>query len=284
MTDRLRAILARGPLLLDAAMGTRLIARGLDLRSDDPSLWNLSRPKEVTEVHRRDVEAGADALLTNSFGANRCWLARLGSAHGVEPINRRAVALARQAAGPDRLVIGSIGPTATEHPGASREQAEVLADAGVDALVLETHRADQAGRALREIGPGIALPVLVSLIAWPEPIADTVQRLAALGAAALGGNCQLGMEPALRMAEELRRVTDLPLLVKPSAGRPGTPPADPESFAVAVPRLLSLGVKLIGGCCGTTEAHVAALHAGLLSWKCQRTPELGVCAEEGPIP
>jgi 5-methyltetrahydrofolate--homocysteine methyltransferase len=267
MTDRLRAALARGPLLLDAAMGTRLIARGLDLRSDDPSLWNLSRPKAVTAVHRRDVEAGSDALLTNTFGANRCWLARLGSAPGVELINRRAVALARQAAGPDRLVIGGIGPTATEHPGASREQAEVLADAEVDALLLETHRADQAGRALRELGPGIALPVLVSLIVWPEPLADTVQRLADLGAAALGGNCQFGMEPALRMAEELRRVTDLPLLVKPSAGRPGEPPADPESFAAAVPRLLSLGVKLIGGCCGTTETHVAALRAALSSWE-----------------
>src|SRR5829696_8699488 len=102
--DRFRAALARGPLLLDAAMGTRLMARGLDLAHDDPCLWNLDRPDEVLDIHRRDLRAGSDAVLTNTFGANRLSLRRLGRSDQVAAINHRAVELARQAAGPDRLV------------------------------------------------------------------------------------------------------------------------------------------------------------------------------------
>ena len=95
MTDRFLAALARGPLILDAAMGTRLVARGLDLAHDDPAIWNLSHPEAVAEIHARDVAAGSDAVLTNTFGANRPWLARSGRDDRVEAINRRAVALAR---------------------------------------------------------------------------------------------------------------------------------------------------------------------------------------------
>ena len=140
--------MARGLLVLDAAMGTRLIARGLDLSGDDPSLWNLSHPEVVRELHARDVAAGSDAVVTNTFGANRHWLARYGRAGEVAAINRRAVELAREAAGPGRFVLGSIGPTASEVPGAAREQAEALAGSGVDALLFETHTLEQAERAL----------------------------------------------------------------------------------------------------------------------------------------
>ena len=99
-------------LVMDSAMGTRLIARGLDLRSDDPALWNLSRPEDVLDCHARDVSAGADVLLANTFGANRPNLDRLGRSSDLLAINRRAVALAREAAGPGRFVLGSIGPAA----------------------------------------------------------------------------------------------------------------------------------------------------------------------------
>src|SRR5436309_3398152 len=98
MTSRLLAAVQQGPLILDAAMGTRLCARGLDLRSDDPSLWNLTHPTEVLALHRRDVSAGSQVLFTNTFGANRSWLANYGRSDAVEALNRRAVELARQAA------------------------------------------------------------------------------------------------------------------------------------------------------------------------------------------
>jgi methionine synthase I (cobalamin-dependent) len=260
MTDRLAASLARGPLVLDAAMGTRLIARGLNLGTGDPCLWNLDHPGEVAAIHARDVAAGADAILTNTFGANRAWLARFSLSGRVVAINRRAVALARDAAGPDRFVLGSIGPTASEDPVACREQAEALIDAGADALVFETHRDAQAEAALSAVRPIATVPLLVSLVAWPDAVSVVARRLADLGASALGGNCQPGMGPALRLAEALRRAIDLPIIVKPAASGPGLSiPAHPASFAAAVPRLLELGPILVGGCCGATEAHVAAL-------------------------
>jgi 5-methyltetrahydrofolate--homocysteine methyltransferase len=279
MTDRLVAALARGPLVLDAAMGTRLVTRGLNLGADDPCLWNHDRPGEVAAIHARDVAAGAEALLTNTFGANRAWLARFGLPGRVVAINRRAVALARDAAGPDRLILGSIGPTAADDPVACREQAEALIEAGADALIFETHRDAQAEVALSAVRPIATVPLLVSLVAWPDDVSGAARRLADLGASALGGNCQPGMGPALRLAETLRRAIDLPIIVKPAASGPGLPlPADPSSFAAAVPRLLALGPVLVGGCCGATEAHVAALrdacYAGM-GRSMQPEPEAG---------
>ena len=250
-----------GPTLLDAALGTRLIARGLDLRDDDPALWNQAHPEAVAALHRADVAAGANALLTNTFGANRSWLARFGAGAraDVAALNRAGAALARDAAGPDRLVFGSIGPTAIGAAGALEEQAGLLVDAGVDGIFLETYRADEAAEALDRLDRIVGVPILVSLVAWPEPLAATARRLIDGGASALGGNCQADMEIAVSLAEALRAVTDLPLIVKPGGGLPGAPPVSPGAFAEAVPRLLRLGPALVGGCCGTTEAHLAAL-------------------------
>jgi 5-methyltetrahydrofolate--homocysteine methyltransferase len=263
--DHFRAALGRGLVVLDAALGTRLIALGLRLEDDDPCLWNLSHPEAVAGIHRRDAAAGSQALLTNTFGANRSWLGRYGAARDqVGAINRAAVALARRAAGPGRFVVGDIGPTAADG-GAVAEQAGFLIDAGVEALILETHRLDQAEAALRQIETDGhtrgAVPVLVSLVAWPDPPDEAIARLTALGAAALGGNCQPGMAAALELAERLRPATSLPLIVKPAAGLPGGPVDLPEAFAAAVPRLRARSPILVGGCCGTTEAHVVALAA-----------------------
>ena len=266
--DRFHATLARGPLLLDAAMGTRLIALGLDLASDDPAVWNLARPDDVLDLHGRDIAAGADALLSNTFGANPVALSRLVRPYDAADLNRRAVSLAREAAGPDRFVIGSLGPTAVDRPEVYREQAEVLAVAGVDALILETHTYPQARLGLARLRHLTPLPILVSLHAWPGSPRSAARRLVQLGATAIGSNCQPGMGPMLGLVEGLRRATDAPLLVKPSAGLPGAPPASPESFAAAVPRLIAQGVRLFGGCCGTTEAHVAALRAALETAAC----------------
>ena len=252
----------RRPILLDAAMGTRLLAIGLELAGDDPSLWVIDRPEAVLGVHRLDVEAGAGALLTCTFGANRSWLDRFHRGDDARAINCRAVDLARDAAGPGRYLIGSIGPTASAHSQALLEQADALLESGVDALLLETYTLDQAGAALRLLRDAPA-PILASLFAWPDPVDEAARRLIDLGASAIGANCQLGMRPALELARKLRAAVAHPLLVKPSAGLPGSPLESPGAFKAAVPELLALGVHLIGGCCGTTEAHIAALKAGL---------------------
>lgn len=261
MNGRFVDAVALGPIILDAGFGTRLIARGLDLAQDDPAFWNLSQPETVRAIHACDVAAGADALVANTFGANRAWLARWGRAAEVEVVNRAAVANAREAGGQGTLLFGSIGPTAAGSPDAVREQALVLADAGVDAILLETLRLDQALTSLAWARSAVALPILVSLVDWPALMVDSARRLADLGASVLGVNCQLGLTRALELIEDLATATPLPLLAKPGAGRPGEAGDSPEQFARAVPRLLACGVRLVGGCCGTTDAHVAALRA-----------------------
>ena len=262
--EPLRLALRRGPLLLDAAMGTRLIARGLDLANDDPSLWNLDRPEAVAEVHRLDVLAGADAVTTNTFGANRTWLARYGRAGDVEAINRAAVAIAREAAGPDRFVLGCIGPTAEDRAGV--EQAAILAEAGVDALILETNAAaggepTQPGRG-RTIPPGLALPVILTfaLVVDDDPM-PVDPRGWWCDVAAIGWNC---IPPARAVAfpDRSRNRPDLPLVMQPSGPWVGSGPGV-EPTAELVARLVGRGVRLFGGCCGTTEADIAALRAAL---------------------
>jgi methionine synthase I (cobalamin-dependent) len=238
-------------------MGTRLIAA--DPEGGDPALANLTCPDAVRALHARDVTAGSDAILTNSFGGNRSWLTRSGRGDDVVAINRRAVALARDAAGPDRFVLGSIGPTAGE---GAREQAEFLASSGVDGLILETHRSAVAVASLAGIRPHVDLPILVSLFAFDEPVADAARRLADAGADVLGVNC-VRPDQALRWVVELSRATALPLLCKPSASHPDWPPIPPDEFASDVPTWLDHGVRLLGGCCGATAAHVAALRSAL---------------------
>ncbi|WZO99228.1 homocysteine S-methyltransferase family protein [Isosphaeraceae bacterium EP7] len=261
-----RLLLDRGTLLLDAAMGTRLIARGLDLRDDDPCAWNLSRPDDVLDIHRRDVAAGSDVLLTNTFGANRAWLERLGLADRFVAINRAAVALARQAAGPDRLVFGGLGPTSVSSPdlGACRDQAVTLAEAGVDGLIFETMDLPAALVALDVVAPIIreGLPVVVSFWTWPDD-ADAAIKIENLGASAIGLNCVWPARKVVEMVRTLVGSTRLPVWVKPSGAMPGQRPATPEELARVAVELSNLGARFVGGCCGTTEVHLAAMRRAL---------------------
>ena len=202
--------------------------------------------------------------MTNTFGANRAWLARYGLADRASEMNREAARLARLAAGADRLVFGSIGPTASEDPTALREQAEALTEAGVDALILETHRIDQAIAAFHHLSRSPDLPILASLYTWPEPVAEAVKALVDVGAAAIGVNCVTGMGRASRIARKLRDCCDLPLVIKPSPAK-----AMPVQFARSLPSLMALGHILIGGCCGSDETYIAALKRSLTT---ARTP------------
>jgi methionine synthase I (cobalamin-dependent) len=258
--SRFLAALSAGPLLLDAGMGVRLmIDFGLDCESDDPSLWNLKHPDCVSEIHGRDVAAGSDVLVTNTFGANTAWLERFGQADKLTEINRRAVDLARDVAGPSRFLAGSIGPTASEGDGTYRSQAEVLADSGVDALLLETHRVDQALAGLSALRRGFELPIIVSLAILPDKVPEAARRLVEAGADVVGVNC-VRPDAARAFVEE---VGVEPLWYKPGAMYPGLPAIEPDEFARDVSALLRRGVRLIGGCCGATEAHVASLRIAL---------------------
>jgi methionine synthase I (cobalamin-dependent) len=254
---RFAAALARGPILLDAGMGTRLIGMGLDPSRADSASWTLRYPDLVFSVHRVDARAGADAVLTNTFTAH---VGR--SARDMDVLCRDAVALAREAVGPSKLVLGSLGPRDDD---SYATQARALADAGADALILETHDAARALLALPTVREVAALPVLVSVYRWDD--ADSASgragRLLEAGAAALGVNCTNGPDEAIALLERVGSEPGVPLLAKPNAGPPGWPAIRPGRLAAAVPRLLAMGVRLIGGCCGTTEAHLAALRRAL---------------------
>ncbi len=261
--DRLRA----GPIVLDAGMGTRLVARGLDLGRDDPCLWNLDRPDDVLNIHRLDRAAGAVGLVSNTFGANRAWLARFGRRDDVESINRAAVALAREAAAPDGIVLGDIGPTCAVEPGAAGEQAARQRDAGVDAILLETFRLEPALAVLAEVRAALGgdpVPIVVGLWQWPDAVEDAARRLVDAGADAIGANCRPAIAEVPTLIRRLAAAVPCPLLAKPGVGPgdgDGEADSNPSAFAAAVPGLLDQNVRLIGGCCGTTHAHVAALAA-----------------------
>jgi 5-methyltetrahydrofolate--homocysteine methyltransferase len=251
----------RFPLVLDAGMGTRLLDAGLDLRIDDPALWCLSHSEEVVAIHRRDVASGARAIVTNTFGANRTWLARFGQVGNLGPINRRAVQLARSAAGSNRFVLGCVGPTAAAQPGAAAEQAAILSSEGVDALLLETFHFPEVETVLEEVHDTLPFPVplFVSLWEWPENHQLAANRLVERGAAVLGLNCQSGAPAAVAFAERLGKTSRVPLLVKPGTGSRGDTVMSPAELSAVVPTLLAHNVRLIGGCCGTDESHIAAV-------------------------
>lgn len=249
----------RRPRLLDSGLGVRLVARGLDLRSEDPSLWNFTRPEDVADLHRLDIAAGSEAILTNTFGANAVWLARCGHADRADALLRRGVEIAHDAArsaAREVQVWGDLGPTglADRHGRAYRDQTEALLESGVDALILETHTLAQALDGLERIAGLAAVPIWVSLWNWPEPDRDELSRLVDAGIAGLGVNCGTSSVSACAAIEHLALASTLPLLLKPSAGAD----EDPKTWADRVlPHVAR--VSWVGGCCGATQEHLRAL-------------------------
>ncbi len=262
--------------LFDGGMGTMLQERGLPA-GGKPELFNLEHPDVVREVHRAYVEAGSDIITTNTFGASRHKL-------GCDPAPyiRQAVALAREAGAPlVALDIGPIGamlqPMGTmsfdEAYDLFAEQVKIGAEAGADLVLIET-MSDllEAKAALLAAKEHSALPVFVTMtfgeegrtFLGTEPKTAAV-TLTSLGADAVGINCSLGPEALVPMVREMLRYTHLPIIVQPNAGIPrlerGKTVFDvgPEEFARYAEIFLDAGVAILGGCCGTTSAHILAI-------------------------
>jgi 5-methyltetrahydrofolate--homocysteine methyltransferase len=266
---------------MDGAMGTRLLGPGVTCCEQA----NLTHAGRVHSIHSGYVAAGAQVLLTNTFQANPASLARHGIEAQLEPIVARAIQLARLAA--PSFVLGDVGPILT--PGSRREFADhgalrrtLAALAGVDGVLFETCSSPDALSAVsfatHRVHEVEDLPLLLSLtyhrdagklVTFSGHAPEVFARHAARhGVAALGVNC--GKEISLAdVAEILRRYraeTDLPLFARPNAGTPdaaGAYSRSPADFAEATADLLDAGASMLGGCCGTTEAHIAAM-AGVI--------------------
>jgi homocysteine S-methyltransferase len=280
--------LSRAPVLCDGAMGTLLYARGVFINRCYDEL-NVSQPEMVAAIHAEYAKAGAEVIETNTFGANHYRLQRHGFEGRVEEINRAGVRLARSAAGPEVFVAGSVGPLGVrieplgkiareEARAAFRAQIEVLADEGVDLILLETFGSIdelyQAILAAREAAPGLPVVAEVTIdedgnaLDGAEPEAFGV-RLTNFGADVIGCNCSVGPAAMLDTIERLRRVTNLPLAAQPNAGMPRSVEGrniylcSPEYMASYARKFVAAGVSLIGGCCGTTPEHIKAMKNAL---------------------
>lgn len=278
--NRFKRLLEQGPVLFDGAMGTMLYNMGIYInRSFDET--NISNPQLVIKVHRGYVDAGAMVIQTNTFGANRVRLAKFGLDGRLKEINKAGVQLAKQSARDDVLVAGSMGPTGLipdiYHPqklqelkDIFKEQAEILLQEGVDVIILETFRfpleIQMAITAVKEIEPQFPVIALMSFDeelrvadgSQPEKVA---QLLIEWGADVIGSNCGIG--PAQVYDVVSRMVGDGRIVMaQPNAGLPRQVEsrlmymATPDYFAEYAKRFLDLGVRIVGGCCGTTPEHI----------------------------
>jgi homocysteine S-methyltransferase len=303
----LSALEPKGMLLADGAMGTMLHAHGAERHACLDSL-NLQHPEWVLAIHQAYAAAGCDLLETNTFGANTAKLAAFDLAEQLGAINAAGARLARQAAresGRDIWVAGSIGPLGVRLAPYGRVKAEAAADAflrqiavltegGVDLLLFETFTdLRELCVALEAARSACDLPLAASLTFTrddrtllgdsPEQAASTLHDA---GADLLGANCSEGPSQLLRILQQMRRATPAaPLLAMPNAGWPQRSggrilyPATPDYFASYVPAFRQAGVQLLGGCCGTTPAHLAAMRRAVDA-PASETPAWAVPASE----
>jgi 5-methyltetrahydrofolate--homocysteine methyltransferase len=269
-------------LLADGAWGTELMKRGL-MQGSPPDEWNLTHPDMVRDVTREYCDAGADIVLTNTFGANRFRLEPHGLSGQVREVNTAGAKIARETAGSARLVAGDIGPTARflalgevseeELLAVFTEQALALAEAGVDWIVVESMTdMEEMAVAVRAAVRATGLPVVASMTYNRTPKGyrtmmgnapeTCVQRAEDAGAAVIGANCGSGIEDYVPLAPVLRSLTLLPVWMKANAGIPQIVngkvafPLTPEQYASYVPALVQSGVNVIGGCCGTDPGFI----------------------------
>ena len=292
---KLQELLAENRVVVtDGATGTWLAEKGELLPGQPPEFLNFSNPESIRKTHREYLEAGSEIILTNTFGANPFKLARLNLAEKAEEINHRAVLLARKARGNTRaLIAGDIGPSgellaplgnlsAEELSSGYQKVVSVLADSGVDLFLLETFSSVREAEIIAEtVSKTSSLSIIVSLTfaigkRGPRTLMgespEDAARAFGNSIFSLGTNCGGGGRETITIISTLKKQTSLPLWAKPNAGGPRISkgktvfPESPETIAILAKELVDAGAKFIGGCCGTTPAHIRAIknHLGNL--------------------
>lgn len=286
----LKSVLESGRILLaDGATGTMLQAMGLPAGSP-PEVWNVEQPAHVRKLYRAYLDAGSQIILTNTFGGSRLKLERAGGLGGrTVELNRAAAQLARLEAGEGAYVAGDIGPTGelmepygtlsyADAVQAFTEQARALVEGGVDLLWVETMSdLSEAQAAVEAIKSVCDLPVFCTLsytksgrtMMGVKPT-QAAELLWPMGLTAIGLNCGEGIEIVQPVLSEYRRaLPDAPLIAKPNAGLPKLVDGEtvfdlgPDAFAGHVREWIELGAQIIGGCCGSSPQHIAAMAAVL---------------------
>jgi 5-methyltetrahydrofolate--homocysteine methyltransferase len=289
----LKERIKQGVLLLDGAMGTELIARGIQAGACNEHL-NIDSAGIISDIHNAYLLAGSDAIITNTFGANKYTLARHEFAEQVTLINKAGAELAREVAGEEKYVLGDIGPSGDfleplgrlnpdELKDAFTAQTEALLDGGVDGFIIETMTAPDETVIAIEAIKSIAgeRPVLV-LMSFDEAgdsfktmmgvsVEAYVSRIVPLNVDAIGFNCgTLSLDQYVVLSEEFVSVVRalsnaVAICAEPSAGKPelidnkAVYKVSPKDFAAMVEKIHSAGISIIGGCCGTAPAHIEAI-------------------------
>jgi 5-methyltetrahydrofolate--homocysteine methyltransferase len=283
-------LLHQKTLVIDGAMGTMLQENGLK-SGECPELWNITHPEIVKKIHASYLEAGADIILTNTFGSNGVKLLKVKQQHQLKEINKQAVKIAREVVeeyhkkNPRQVFIAaSLGPTgeilepigtlkASEAYQGYKSQIEEMKSPGVDMVVLETfYNLDEIKIALKAVKENSDLPVFASMTfdegmktiygVTPE---QAVEELFKEEADGVGANCGSGPELLYKILTRMRIITDALLLVEPNAGLPYIKnnkvvyPSTPQEMAEYAEKFLQLKVNIIGGCCGTTPEHIKAI-------------------------
>ena len=278
-----RELIEHGPVILDGAMGTGLMKAGMPVDACTEE-WALAHPEAVIDIQKAYVEAGTQIVYAPTFGANRIKLKEYGLEHRIEEFNKELVAISKQAVGEKALVAGDMTMTGQiPYPVGDvpfetfvevyKEQAEYLVEAGVDLLVVETMMSMQECRAavlaIREV---CDLPIMATLTynddgrtLYGTPPEVAINVLQSLGVDAVGVNCSTGPEGMVPIVEKMAEYATVPLIAKPNAGLPELDGMEtvyrmsPEEFASTGKKLIDAGASLVGGCCGTTPAHIKAL-------------------------
>src|SRR6184192_548976 len=305
----------RGPLLCDGAMGTLLYAKGIFINRCYDEL-NLSQPELIRGIHQDYLQAGAEVIETNTFGANSFRLARHGFAEQAREINLAGARLARELvtkkeSGQTFFVAGSVGPlgirieplgkiSLEEARESFRQQIAALVEGGVDVIFLETfgyleeiHKAIKAARMVSANIPAVAMVTIDEegdCLDGSTPETFTA-KLTEWGADVVGCNCSVGPVAMLDAIERVRAVTSLPLAAQPNAGIPRSVEGrniylcSPEYMASYARKFVTAGVRLVGGCCGTTPDHIRVMKSALRAGEARsKTAVAQVKSGTGPVP
>ncbi|MBU1100285.1 MAG: homocysteine S-methyltransferase family protein [Bacteroidetes bacterium] len=295
MKTILERIKAGEILVGDGAMGSMLFQRGLQ-RGDCPEKMNLDHPEVIEEIARFYLEAGADIIQTNTFGGTVLRLKEYGLEGEADEINKRAVEAVRKVVGDKAYISGSCGPSGKmllpygdAEPEllyeAFERQTRVLIEAGVDIICFETmtdlREAAIAIESVKALSKDTPVMTTMTFDKIPRGyftvmgtnISSAAEGLKEVGADIIGSNCGNGIENMIEIAREFRNVSDLPIIIQSNAGLPEVReghliyPETPEFFAHHLAAMKSVGVSIIGGCCGTTPNHIRAIRRIVDTWK-----------------